>query len=327
MGATRAQKIRLGIFLIVSTCLLVGILVYLLGASMLEIRDEYRVVLHGGSGGLEIGAQVKYNGIRVGRVETVTINREDPSEVFIGLSVVGGTPITVDTVAIPELGGITGAKVLSMTGGTKSSELLKPGSDIASADSDLSMITTKVVDISKKLEALLDNLVEITNSENADKVASVLTEVETSVKNVNKILDDQSGRIDSIITNVNDVTSKLNTTMGRVDQLVATVDKFAGNVATKQNVENIKSILSNANTTLETVNKRLSDEELGTTISSLNSLISSADVSILRLRTDMKRIVVDLERAIENINDFVQILVDNPAALISGRAERDRELK
>ena len=41
MAATRAQKIRLGVFLIVTTFIIIATLFYLVGASILEVRDEY----------------------------------------------------------------------------------------------------------------------------------------------------------------------------------------------------------------------------------------------------------------------------------------------
>ena len=79
MAATRAQKMRLGIFLIVTTTIIVITLIYLLGASLMEVRDPYVVVLQGGSAGLEVGSQVRFNDIVVGRVEHVSLDIDHPN--------------------------------------------------------------------------------------------------------------------------------------------------------------------------------------------------------------------------------------------------------
>jgi hypothetical protein len=34
----------------------------------------------------------------------------------------------------------------------------------------------------------------------------------------------------------------------------------------------------------------------------------------------------ELETSVENINEFTQILVENPSVLISGRSEKDRQI-
>ena len=119
MAATRAQKIRLSAFLIVVTAIIASTLFYLVGAHLMEIRDEYKIELQGGSGGLEVGSQVRFNDIVAGRVESVRLDKDDPNLVIIWVSMEHGTPITVDTIAVPEMANITGSKMLSMRGGTK----------------------------------------------------------------------------------------------------------------------------------------------------------------------------------------------------------------
>lgn len=326
MAATRAQKMRLGIFLVVTTAIVIATLIYLVGASLLEVRDPYVVVLQGGSAGLEVGSQVRFNDIVVGRIEHVRLDPDDPSQVIVNLSLEHGTPVTEDTVAIPEMANITGTKMLSMHGGTKDSKRLKPGDTIPSATSDLSMITTKVVNIADKLEDLLDNLVAVTNAQNMDNVGRIIVEVEGITTNLNAILDENRQNVGDIVADVRTVMAKLESSIEKIDNSLGTAEAAIQDIASAKNVKHVSSILSSTNELMKTVNTRASDEELGQTIQSANRLIADTNVTVLRLRTDLERVLRELETSVENINEFTQILVENPSVLISGRGEKDRQL-
>lgn len=325
---------RLGIFLVVTTVLVIATLIYLVGASLLEVRDPYVVVLQGGSAGLEVGSQVRFNDIVVGRVEHVRLDPEDPGQVIINLSLEHGTPVTEDTIAIPEMANITGTKMLSMHGGTKDSKRLNPGDTIQSSTSDLSMITTKVVNIADKLEDLLANLVAVTNTTNMDKVSSVISEVEGITKNINGLIDENRENISGLVTDARTViadakttVAKANQSLDKIDAVLSDTDHAINGIATTHNLKTVTTILDSVNGVMNNVTTRTSDNELGETIQSVNHLVADTNVTVLRLRSDLQRVMKELETSIENINEFTQILVENPSVLISGRTEKERQLK
>ena len=67
--ATKAQKVRLSIFLILSSTVLLVFFLVLVGKRILKRMDPYYIVYEGISvTGLEPGAAVKYHGVQVGRV-------------------------------------------------------------------------------------------------------------------------------------------------------------------------------------------------------------------------------------------------------------------
>ncbi len=326
MAATRAQKMRLGIFLIVSTAIIVITLIYLLGASLMEIRDPYYVVLQGSSGGLEAGSQVRFNDIVVGRVEHVRLDPNDPAQVRIEISLEHDTPVTVDTVAVPEMANITGTKMLSMHGGTKESVRLKPGDTIKSAASDLSMITTKVVNIADRLQHLIDNLNTITNTENTQKLSSVLNEAEGITKHVNELLATNQEHINAMMVDARSLIRQADETLGDVRSVVQTLDKTTQQLLNAKNIHRIEALLDTTRSMMSNVENRTSKEELGTTIENVNELAVATQVTIVRLRDDLRRIMNELETSVENINEFTQILVDDPSVLITGRNEKERQL-
>ncbi|MCK5799504.1 MAG: MCE family protein, partial [Deltaproteobacteria bacterium] len=96
--ATRAQKIRLGIFMLLSFLLLFGSVGVLAGMRLWNPRDAYFIRYQESVSGLEIGASVKMKGVRVGRVEKVTVAKGAES-VVVDLALTPKTPVTQDTTA------------------------------------------------------------------------------------------------------------------------------------------------------------------------------------------------------------------------------------
>lgn len=326
MAATRSQKIRLSVFLIATTVIVIATLLYLMGASLLNVRDEYSVLLQGGSGGLEVGGQVRFNDIVVGRIESVKIDKEDPSLIRIQISLEHDTPITEDTIATPELAGITGSKRLALHGGTKNSKRLTPGDIIPSENTDLGAVVTKVINIADKLEDLLNNLVEVTNTDNKQKVDSILTELDSISKNVNSLIATNEENINQIVVDAKNVLAKADSSMEKIESSIANVEKTIEQIATPHNVNQVTTILDSASSLVSNISTRTSDEELGVTMQHVDKLVSDTNVTVLRLRSDLDRIVEELETSIENINEFTQILVENPSVLIQGRTEKERQL-
>ena len=100
---SRARQVRLGIFVAVSLAVLAIVVLLITGSKFMTTRDTYFIAYKDTSiSGLEIGAAVKYHGIRIGRVETIKIDPEDVTKVVVKITVEGGTPVKEDVKALPE---------------------------------------------------------------------------------------------------------------------------------------------------------------------------------------------------------------------------------
>ena len=150
---SKAQKFRLGIFIAFSSVLLIVFLVVVAGNKLLEKRDEYYIHYEDTSViGLQVGGQVKYHGISVGRVDDIRIDKEDVKMVIVTISVKEGTPLKEDILATLAPVGITGLKQIELSGGTNEAKLLKPKSNILPGKSVLDSITGKAEIIAEKLK-------------------------------------------------------------------------------------------------------------------------------------------------------------------------------
>ena len=77
-----AQRARLGAFLMLSGAIFTVAVLALVGSAILEKRDEYLIRFQGSVSGLDAGATVTYNGIRVGRIEDVKVSPDSKCIVY-----------------------------------------------------------------------------------------------------------------------------------------------------------------------------------------------------------------------------------------------------
>jgi phospholipid/cholesterol/gamma-HCH transport system substrate-binding protein len=166
---SKAQSIRVGLFATATLVLVAVVLIVFGGVRVWEKDDRYRVVFEGSVMGLEPGAVVYLNGIRVGTVEDVAVHKTDLRKVDVAIAVDEGTPIRTDTQAMLQYAGITGLKVIDLRDGTAAAAPLPPGSEITAGvglldklEARAQAIADQSSELMKRVRALTDNLVEVT---------------------------------------------------------------------------------------------------------------------------------------------------------------------
>ncbi len=98
--------------------LVAGLFTLLLAAAVLfsvwwfggkhDVTRDYLVVTQGNVTGLNLQAQVRYRGIRVGRVEDIRLDKNQPDDILIRISILDEVPVTRSTVALLNYQGVTG---------------------------------------------------------------------------------------------------------------------------------------------------------------------------------------------------------------------------
>src|SRR3954462_12709596 len=110
----KAQKIRVGVFAAAALSLAAFVVIVFGGLRFWEHQDHYRIVFDDSVIGLEVGAEVYVNGIKVGAVTDIAIAPEDIRKVAVQIEIKHGTPIHADTRAMLQYAGITGLKELDL---------------------------------------------------------------------------------------------------------------------------------------------------------------------------------------------------------------------
>jgi phospholipid/cholesterol/gamma-HCH transport system substrate-binding protein len=181
MTTTKAQKIRIGMFVAVSLGLLGMIVIVFGGMQFWKGKNRYRIELAGTVMGLETGAPVHFNGIRVGVVDEIAISETDLDSVVVWIEIDEGTPVKTDTKAVLSLAGITGLKVIDLRAGSLAASRLPDGGTISQGETILDQIERQAKDIADRsgelmtrAQQLVDNLVAVTNPDHFKKTTENL---------------------------------------------------------------------------------------------------------------------------------------------------------
>lgn len=143
----------------------------------------YTVYLHESAAGLSEESPVKYNGVQVGFVKTIKLNKDDPRQVEILLSIETGTPITTSTSATLISQGITGVTYVGLSAG--SSELTplrkmpgEPHPVIPAKPSLFNQLDSILKEVSENVNKVSNQTQRIFNEENAKYIKNSLANIE-----------------------------------------------------------------------------------------------------------------------------------------------------
>lgn len=298
---TRAQKVRLGIFLIVSGGILIALLAVITGTKLFEKRDYYTVRYQDVSvSGIEIGAQVKYHGVRVGRVEEIYISPDNIEIVVVRLSLNHGTPVKTDVSAVITSLSLTGLKIIELEGGSTEAALLPPNSEIPAGTSSMQFITGKAEAVSEKLELVLTNLANLTDTKNQEKLLAMIDNTTKVLEDVDYILMDNRQRIANTAEN-------LELASARIRELSES--------------EALDRVIANLDTTVTDFR----NAELGAAIADLRVMLNQAqstlshfDLTLLKGRHDILSSLEILRESLDSFNEFTRLISEDPSLLLRG---------
>jgi len=334
---TRSQRIRLGIFVVVSLGILVSLFVAIVGSSLLADRDRYLVSYKISVSGLEIGAPVKYNGVRVGRVESIRIDPEQVSNSLVTISLQADTPVKQNARAILNIQGITGLKFIELVGGTSDAERLSPGSEIKVGTSVVDKLTGQAENIAIKVELLVNQLLDLTGPGNRALVADVLDRAGSLMNSTDTILQNNSGQIDKILHNLASASSRLSLALDEI-RLTAkeTRESVAGIGRAAERVldgKRVAGVLDEAQATLKEIHKRVGDKELGKVtrlmeklVDRTSTLVDRVDLIVSRSGEDLRASVRYLAETAENLRDFSRLIREDPSRLLRQKERSKRVL-
>ena len=213
---------------------------------------EYVVVTKYTVGGLNPEAQVRYRGIRVGKVKDIQLDRDDPGDILIRISIPDSIPLTKGTVAKLATQGVTGiAHVLLLDSGKDNEPLVATDGRLPR----IAMVPSLLDEVSESGPAELRQVQEVMtaanallNEKNRRRFAATLANLEATsasmkpaIENMNatlvqvrKLLDDQNignisraaGEVGPLLADTRQLVGKMQATADKLD--VAIGDASAG---------------------------------------------------------------------------------------------------
>jgi phospholipid/cholesterol/gamma-HCH transport system substrate-binding protein len=324
---TRAQKIRLGIFIMISSVLLLMLVGFFTARRLFERTDTYFVAYRDVSvSGLETGSPVKYMGINVGSISDIYIDPDDVNQIIVRLSLKQGTPVKVDATADIIAMGITGLKTIEIRGGTNEAPYLGEEMFIQQGTSLVEDISGRAEVIAFKVEEVLNNLLDFTKPDNLEKISDAVQKVSLLADNANQSF---SMVTDVIVENREDLRESMQRTTTITEQLDSTALQLHAAVTQFNHImqgEAIEEVLGNMrdiSITLREANLRELIENLAATAAQTQALLIKLDADLDKGSEDLSENLILLKHTLENLNETSRRISNDPSILIRGQRARD----
>jgi phospholipid/cholesterol/gamma-HCH transport system substrate-binding protein len=225
---TKANYVAVGAFVVTCILALVITLLWLAGAQYSQEYDYYQTNFHGAVTGLGKGTAVRYNGIDVGRVDSLAFDPNDPQVVIVTLQIQPGLGIRTDSVSSIEPQGLTGGSYVEISGGTKDAPLLaaEPGQKfpvIKTAPSTLQQLTRGAPELLAKLNTIADRLTAVLSDENQQHLTNTLANLDKATA----ALAARSGDVDATLASLSAASKGLPETVANANQAMVKIQHVA----------------------------------------------------------------------------------------------------
>ncbi|HEY2753260.1 MlaD family protein [Phenylobacterium sp.] len=290
-----------------SLILFVGLVVFVVWLARISFSQEYDlydIVFDGPVRGLNQGGEVHFNGIKVGEVTKIALDRTNPSRVIARARVTSDVPIRVDSFATLEPQGITGVNYIQITAGTPSKPLLKIAEK---ARCEAKGLNPCIPILNSQRSALADLL---------EGGGTVLTRTIEALDRVNRVLSDQNIKTFSatlsdaqaisaelrerkaIVADAQKLIQDLDAATQRADAILASTQ----NIVDTDGRRGVKSIADAAEEAKNTAKdlRALVDKLQGPTSDFANTGLPQITAAIVQLQTaveSLQRLVNEIQRS------------------------------
>lgn len=313
---TRAQKVRLGIFMAVGLTALVGGVLLLAGLKLMEGRDEYVVRFRDQDislNGLETGSPVKYSGIQVGRVDAVRVDPDDVSVVLVELSLDEGTPVAENSKADLGSQGITGLKYIELTRGRAGARIREPGEEIPAGTSLFDNLAQKADQIAGKAEVVLDRVAVLASEE---RMGRLIDTSEKFLATLNGVLMDNRESLKTLATSMTGTAEQANLlaaemakTAKQANALLAEATVLVRN--SKATPARLDAFLEQGTAVLAESKVLLGPEGMQKTLARVNAMLAQTNRQVVET-------VGMIREAAQNAAVFTEKIRDDPSLLLLG---------
>jgi len=323
--ATQKTKFAVGLFVAIGIAFAILVTIWL-GMSRFLQEGQYCVTYFDESvQGLDIDSPVKYRGVFIGRVESISV-APDSKLIKVVLKIESGQKLDPNLVAQLRSVGITGSMFVELDQKKADEPDQSPALSfpseypiIASKPSEISGLIgginevlnqIKALDlkeISDTIKATLDNINQSVDDANIQRVSQT---IELSFEKLEKILADQ--RWNKILASADTAAQSLNILLDKADQTFFRVEAI---VSGKE--QTIKTALDDFSQAMKNANIFLDKG---------SALVGDADASVSQLMHHLLIAARNLEKASDNLNQLMEALAEQPSQLFFGEPPQPREI-
>ncbi len=287
----RSHALIAGLFTLLLGCA-VAVAFWWFGGKQ-EETSQYLVLTQKSITGLGVQGQVRYRGIRVGKIEAVELDPKDAHYTQIRISIRKSIPVTRGTVAKLGFQGLTGIAHLALEdNGKDPAPLTGKGDELAAIpmqDSLLQELSDVGGDALRNARDLLVGANELMSAENRQAISRTLANLDATTNNVREV----SAQMRTLLTP--ERVRLLNSTLARAEQTAGQAAPFFAEA--RGLVARLQAVTDKVDTTLGDT----SSSGAGALVPRLNELGS------------------ELSTTSRQLGRVLQMLEESPQSLIFGR--------
>lgn len=181
---TKANYVFIGAATIVGALLIMLFAMWITGGEFRRGYNEYDVVFDDPVRGLTEGGEVRFNGIKVGEVQSLRIDPDNTNRVIARVRVSTDVPVKTDSLAQLEPIGLTGVTLIQLSPGGAQAELLRgafggPPPRIQGRGSQIDILVARSEDIALRASEAMAAVRDLLTDENIARVTRVIENLET----------------------------------------------------------------------------------------------------------------------------------------------------
>jgi phospholipid/cholesterol/gamma-HCH transport system substrate-binding protein len=224
---TKANYVMIGAATVIGAVLIMLFAMWISTGSFRRGFNQYDVVFDDPVRGLSEGGEVRFNGIKVGEVDSLRIDPDNANRVIARIRVSSDVPVKTDTEAQLEPIGLTGVTLTQLSPGGTDSQLLRPGFGgppprLRGRGSQIDILFERSEDIALRASEAMAAVRDLLTDENIDRVTHTLDNLET----VSAQLADRR----SVITSSGDAAREISTLARQMQTDLAQLDQVIANL-------------------------------------------------------------------------------------------------
>jgi phospholipid/cholesterol/gamma-HCH transport system substrate-binding protein len=308
----RSSEVKSGFFIFISMMGLI-VMIFMLGniQDYFKPRRMLRIVFNF-TGGMEIGAPVRYAGLDIGSVKDIELLGDVKSHDRVAVVTEINPKITIkkNSIAMIKTSGLMGGLYIDVKPGTQESPPLGDNEELIGEDS---FEIAKIGDMATEVVLEIRRFTQLTEELVTD-ARSTLNHVRTSLHNVDAILAENRMYVQANMKNALDISKKVSDMMdkngGKLQSTfdhVASVSEKADKLVTDKE-KDIRKIIDQMQSMTREMETLLADTRPGVT-----RLINSMEANAQEITTDIDRTATSVEQTLGQGNS---IMVENRRSLL-----------
>jgi phospholipid/cholesterol/gamma-HCH transport system substrate-binding protein len=325
-----ATEIKAGVFVLVSIVILVALVAAIRGCRPHDDTAKFYHASFTDIGGLNLRADVRFGGVKVGQVTAIESDPDDRSMIRVTAEVDGDVPVNRASVATVAQITFTAEKHLEISTGDTTADLMNSGDPlIAHTGSGGFMDLPDLEGLTSRMEVLLDSVTQLVGgtpiggtdrdivdfAEVTATLQTTLDETGSTFREVNAVIADNREGLAEVVSRLAALEAVATTLMTQLNDVVA-----ENRTPLNETVVNLQRLTDE---TADRMDELLAS--LAVTFARLQDMGGNASDLLDEQRPTIEQILLNLEGTTRNLRRLSATLANEPSAIIRGAKPQGRK--